>query len=112
VPLLEKALSISPLFTPALADRAVAYFVGGEYDMAERALRELERVDPTHATVQQLRQAMAGAEAHGVGGGGGGGGKGAASGEVGSVHSGAGFGDSDTTWKNNRMMKKAPDSEL
>ena len=94
MPLLNKTLSISSNFIPALADRAVAYFVGRDYESAERSLEELEKVDPTHGTIQQLRQAIATATS-----------KAEQGGAAASSSSG-----SDVKWKNNRMMKKVPGS--
>ena len=58
LPLLEKSLSVSPSFIPALADKAVAQYMAGDLTNMMISLDALSNIDPTHATISGLKKAV------------------------------------------------------
>ena len=58
LPILEKSLSVIPSFIPALADKAVAQYMGGDITNMMISLDALAALDPTHAVISGLNKAV------------------------------------------------------
>jgi hypothetical protein len=57
LPILEKCLSVIPSFVPALADRALAYYMADDIPNMMVSLEALEGIEPTHPAIIGLKKA-------------------------------------------------------